>query len=51
MLEILVFVVIGLAFIFTAIAEHKQKMEQIEFEEKVAWIKYQIEKARKTNGE
>jgi len=46
MLEFLVFVVIGVAFIFTAIAEHKQKMGQIEFEEKIAWMRYQIKKNR-----
>ena len=43
MLEILVFAVIALAFIFVAIAEHKQKMQQIEFEEKIAWMRYQME--------
>lgn len=43
MLEILVFAVIALAFIFVAIAEHKQKMQSLEFEEQIAWMRYQTE--------
>lgn len=44
MLEILVFALIGLAFVFVAIAEHKQKMQRLEFEEKVAWMRWQLKK-------
>lgn len=44
MIEFLVFALIGLVFIFTTIAEHKQKMQQLEFEEKIAWLRWQMKK-------
>lgn len=51
MIEILVFTLIVLAFILMAIAEHKQKMENLEFERKIAWMRWQIEKNRDTDDE
>lgn len=44
MLDLLVFVSLVLTAVFIAIAEHKQELQRLEFEEKVAWMRWQLKK-------